>query len=42
MPRPNSPAEVRANLQHMRHAIASDLWAELKAERLIDPPTRTP
>jgi D-threo-aldose 1-dehydrogenase len=26
---------VRANLAHMRHAIPADLWAELKAEKLI-------
>ena len=36
IPGPNSPAQVRANLLHMRRAIPSDLWAELKAERLID------
>jgi hypothetical protein len=32
---------VRANLQHMRRKIPPDLWAELKAERLIDPAAPT-
>ena len=42
IPGPNSPAQLRANLQHMRRAIPADLWAELKAERLIDPAAPTP
>jgi D-threo-aldose 1-dehydrogenase len=42
IPGPNSPAQVRANLQHMRRVIPTDLWAELKAERLIDPAAPTP
>jgi D-threo-aldose 1-dehydrogenase len=42
IPGPNSPAQVRANLQHMRRTIPPDLWAELKAERLIDPAAPTP
>jgi len=42
IPGPNSPAQVRANLQHVRRAIPTDLWAELKAERLIDPAAPTP
>ncbi|HSA80935.1 MAG TPA: aldo/keto reductase, partial [Geminicoccaceae bacterium] len=42
IPGPNSPAQVRANLQHMRRAIPPSLWAELKAERLIDPAAPTP
>ena len=29
------PEHVAANLGHMRHPIPADLWAELKAERLI-------
>jgi D-threo-aldose 1-dehydrogenase len=41
IPGPNSPAQVRANLQHMRRKIPPDLWAELKAERLIDPAAPT-
>ncbi len=42
IPGPNSPAQVRANLQHMRRLIPADLWLELKAERLIDPAAPTP
>ena len=42
IPGPNSPAQVRANLQHMRRAIPADLWGELKAEQLIDPAAPTP
>ena len=41
IPGPNSPAQVRANLEHMRRAIPADLWAELKAARLIDPAAPT-
>jgi hypothetical protein len=33
---------VRANLLHMRRAIPTDLWAELKAERLLDPAAPSP
>ena len=29
------PKQVRQNLDHMRHPIPADLWAELKRERLI-------
>jgi D-threo-aldose 1-dehydrogenase len=42
IPGPNSAAQVRDNLLHMRRAIPSDLWAELKAERLIDSAAPTP
>ncbi len=42
IPGPNSPAQVRANLEHMRRTIPADLWAELKAARLIDPAAPTP
>jgi D-threo-aldose 1-dehydrogenase len=42
IPGPNSPAQVRSNLQAMRHPIPADLWAELKAEKLIDPAAPTP
>jgi D-threo-aldose 1-dehydrogenase len=42
IPGPNSAAQVRANLIAMRQPIPADLWAELKAERLIDPAAPTP
>jgi D-threo-aldose 1-dehydrogenase len=42
IPGPNSAAQVRSNLQAMRHPVPADLWAELKAERLIDPAAPTP
>ena len=42
IPGPNSPAQLRANLQHMRRVIPADLWAELKAEKLIDAAALTP
>ena len=42
IPGPNSAAQVRANLQAMRHEVPADLWAELKAEKLIDPAAPTP
>jgi D-threo-aldose 1-dehydrogenase len=42
IPGPNSPAQVRSNLQAMRHPIPADLWAELKALQLIDPAAPTP
>jgi D-threo-aldose 1-dehydrogenase len=42
IPGPNSPAQVRSNLLSMRHPIPPDLWAELKAEKLIDPAAPTP
>ncbi len=42
IPGPDSPAQVRANLEHMRREIPADLWAELKSERLIDRATPTP
>jgi D-threo-aldose 1-dehydrogenase len=42
IPGPNSPAQLRANLQHMRCDLPPDLWAELKAEGLIDPQSPTP
>ncbi len=35
IPGPIMPEEVRLNLQYMRAEIPDDLWAELKAERLI-------
>jgi D-threo-aldose 1-dehydrogenase len=42
IPGPNSAAQVRSNLLSMRHPIPADLWAELKAEKLIDPAAPTP
>jgi D-threo-aldose 1-dehydrogenase len=41
IPGPNAPDQVRTNLAWMRHPIPSELWATLKAERLIrsDAPT---
>lgn len=42
IPGPNSPTQVRSNLMSMRHPIPADLWAELKAEKLIDPAAPTP
>lgn len=42
IPGPNSAAQVRSNLQAMREPIPSDLWAELKAEKLINPAAPTP
>jgi D-threo-aldose 1-dehydrogenase len=42
IPGPNSPAQVRSNLEAMRHPIPADLWAELKAEKLIDQGAPTP
>jgi D-threo-aldose 1-dehydrogenase len=42
IPGPNSAAQVRSNLQAMRWAIPADLWAELKAEKLIDAAAPTP
>jgi D-threo-aldose 1-dehydrogenase len=42
IPGPNSPAQVRSNLSGMRHPIPTELWAELKAEKLIDPAAPTP
>jgi D-threo-aldose 1-dehydrogenase len=42
IPGPDSPAQVRANLQHMRQVVPADFWAELKAARLIDPAAPTP
>ncbi len=35
------PEHVTQNLQHFTHAIPGDLWAELKAERLIHPDAPT-
>lgn len=35
IPGPNSPEQVRTNLDWMRHRIPPDLWRELKHERLI-------
>jgi D-threo-aldose 1-dehydrogenase len=42
IPGPNSAAQVRSNLQAMRHKVPADLWAELKGEKLIDPAAPTP
>lgn len=36
------PEHVLANVGHMRHPIPADLWAELKAERLIRADAPTP
>ncbi len=35
IPGPRSPAEVEENIRMVGHPIPADLWAELKAERLI-------
>jgi D-threo-aldose 1-dehydrogenase len=37
-----APAEVERNLAHFRTAIATDLWAELKAEGLLHPEAPVP
>ncbi len=42
IPGPNSPEQVRANLDWMRLEIPPDLWAELKAEGLLRPDAPTP
>jgi D-threo-aldose 1-dehydrogenase len=42
IPGPNSPAQLRVNLEHVRRIIPTALWAELKAARLIDPAAPTP
>jgi D-threo-aldose 1-dehydrogenase len=42
IPGPNSPEQLRSNLAAMRAPIPADLWAELKAEKLIDPAAPTP
>lgn len=42
IPGPNSPAQFRQILQWMRVEVPGDLWAELKAEKLIDPKAPTP
>ena len=41
IPGPITPEQVRLNLAGFRHPIPSDLWGELKAERLLreDAPT---
>jgi D-threo-aldose 1-dehydrogenase len=36
------PGEVEQNLAHLRTAIPADLWAELKAERLLHPDAPVP
>lgn len=36
------PAEVEQNLAHLRAPIPADLWAELKAERLLHPEAPVP
>jgi D-threo-aldose 1-dehydrogenase len=42
IPGPNTPDQVRTNLQWMRTEIPSDLWAELKAEGLLRQDAPTP
>ncbi|HEY3081821.1 MAG TPA: aldo/keto reductase [Chloroflexota bacterium] len=42
IPGPNAPDQVRTNLAWMRHDVPPDLWAALKAERLIRPDAPTP
>jgi D-threo-aldose 1-dehydrogenase len=42
IPGPNAPEQVRTNLAWLRQEIPGDLWAALKAERLIDPAAPTP
>ena len=42
IPGPNAPEQVRANVDWMRVEIPADLWAELKAERLLRPDAPTP
>jgi D-threo-aldose 1-dehydrogenase len=43
IPGPNTPDQVRTNVEWMRVPIPTDLWAELKSEGLIraDAPTPT-
>jgi D-threo-aldose 1-dehydrogenase len=42
IPGPNTPDQVRTNLQWMRAEIPSDLWDELKAEGLLPTDAPTP
>jgi D-threo-aldose 1-dehydrogenase len=42
IPGPNSPDQVRANLEWMRAPIPADLWTELKAEGLLRADAPTP
>jgi D-threo-aldose 1-dehydrogenase len=42
IPGPNAPEQVRTNLAWLRHDIPPELWASLKAERLIHPDAPTP
>jgi D-threo-aldose 1-dehydrogenase len=42
IPGPNAPEQVRTNLAWLRHAIPSELWAELKQEGLIRSDAPTP
>ena len=42
IPGPNTPDQVRTNLQWMRIDIPSDLWAELKSEGLLRPDAPVP
>ena len=42
IPGARSIAEVQANLGFLQQPIPPDFWAELKAERLIDPAAPTP
>ena len=36
------PAQIEANVGHFRHPISADLWAELKAEKLLRADAPTP
>ena len=42
IPGPDSPEQVRANLDWLRVEIPTDLWAELKAEGILRPDAPTP
>jgi D-threo-aldose 1-dehydrogenase len=42
IPGPNSPGQVRANIEHMRRTIPEQLWEELRREGLIHPEAPTP
>jgi D-threo-aldose 1-dehydrogenase len=42
IPGPNTPGQVRTKLEWMRTPIPAALWADLKAERLLDPGAPTP
>jgi D-threo-aldose 1-dehydrogenase len=42
IPGPNTPAQVRTNLEWMRTPLPAALWVDLKAEGLLHPGAPTP